>query len=157
MRIVRGVKIPERKKTSAEFRSKWLKIINSYTKKECQELFNQIKDNQKRRGQVEVEQRYLLVLLKKTVNSSSKESGDNQPLIAAQRPNLMYLFFPMTSQEVFNTFNSVIESSDSSPFLKQLAKAALIATPDDKALIMRTWPKVVQNFGPGSSLYKEAA
>jgi hypothetical protein len=52
---------------------------------------------------------------------------------------------------------AVIESSDSSPFLKQLAKAALIATPDDKALIMRTWPKVVQNFGPGSSLYKEAA
>ena len=87
----------------------------------------------------------------------NKESGDNQPLIAAQRPNLIYLFFPMTSQEVFNTFNSVIESSDSSQFLKQIAKAALVATPDDKALIMRTWPKVVQNFGPGSSLYKEAA
>ena len=63
----------------------------------------------------------------------------------------------MTSQEVFNTFNSVIESADSSPFLKQIAKAALVATPDDKALILRTWPKFVQNFGPGTTLYKEAA
>ena len=63
----------------------------------------------------------------------------------------------MTSQEVFNTFNTVIESTDSSPFFKQLAKAALVATPDDKALIMRTWPKFVQNFGPGTTLYKEAA
>ena len=63
----------------------------------------------------------------------------------------------MTSQEVFNTFNSVIETTESSPFFKQLAKAALVATPDDKALIMRTWPKFVQNYGPGSSLYKEAA
>ena len=63
----------------------------------------------------------------------------------------------MTSQEVFNTFNSVIESSDSSPFLKQLAKAALIATPDDKALIMRTRPQVVQSYGPGGCFYKEAA
>ena len=69
----------------------------------------------------------------------------------------MYLFFPMTSQEVFNIFNTVIESADASPFLRHIAKAALVATPEDKALIMRTWPKVVQNFGPGSSLYKEAA
>ena len=63
----------------------------------------------------------------------------------------------MTSEEVFNTFNTVIETTESSPFFKQLAKAALGATPDDKALIMRTWPKFVQNYGPGSSLYKEAA
>ena len=63
----------------------------------------------------------------------------------------------MTSEEVFNTFNSVLETADSTPFLKQLAKAALIATPDDKALIMRTWPKFVQNYGPGSTFYKEAA
>ena len=69
----------------------------------------------------------------------------------------MYLFFPMTSQEVFNTFNTVIESTDSSPFFKQLAKAALVATPDDKALIMRTWPQVVQSYGPGGCFYKEAA
>tara|TARA_R100000458_G_C8243377_1_gene221861 strand:+ start:549 stop:740 length:192 start_codon:yes stop_codon:yes gene_type:complete len=63
----------------------------------------------------------------------------------------------MTSEEVFNTFNSVLETADSTPFLKQLAKAALIATPDDKALIMRTWPKFVQNYGPVSTFYKEAA
>tara|TARA_R100000458_G_scaffold49741_1_gene49493 strand:- start:29 stop:238 length:210 start_codon:yes stop_codon:yes gene_type:complete len=69
----------------------------------------------------------------------------------------MYLFFPMNSQEVFNTFNTVLESSEASPFYKHLAKAALVATPDDKALIMRTWPKFVQNFGPGTTLYKEAA
>ena len=79
MRIVRGVKIPERKKTSAEFRSKWLKIINSYTKKECQELFNQIKDNQKRRGQVEVEQRYLLVLLKKRLIPPVRSQATTNP------------------------------------------------------------------------------
>jgi len=85
----------------------------------------------------------------------NKESGGHQPLTAAQRPNLMYLFFPMTSQEVFNTFNTVIESAEASPFLRHIAKAALVATPDDKALIMRTWPKFVQNYGPGSSLYKE--
>ena len=63
----------------------------------------------------------------------------------------------MTSEEVFNTFNTVLETAESSPFLKQLAKAALVATPDDKALIMRSWPKLVQNYGPGSSFYKEAA
>ena len=63
----------------------------------------------------------------------------------------------MTSEEVFNTFNSVLETADSTPFFKQLAKAALVATPDDKELIMRTWPKFVQNYGPGSSFYKEAA
>jgi hypothetical protein len=63
----------------------------------------------------------------------------------------------MTSEEVFNTFNTVIETTESSPFFKQLAKAALVATPDDKALIMRNWPKFVQNYGPGTSLYKEAA
>jgi len=38
-----------------------------------------------------------------------------------------------------------------------MAKAALVATPEDKALIMRTWPKFVQNFGPGGCFYKEAA
>ena len=69
----------------------------------------------------------------------------------------MYLLFPMTSQEVFNTFNSVIESAEATPFLRHLAKAALVATPEDKALIMRTWPKFVQNFGPGGCFYKEAA
>tara|TARA_R100000655_G_scaffold90574_2_gene131163 strand:+ start:35 stop:226 length:192 start_codon:yes stop_codon:yes gene_type:complete len=63
----------------------------------------------------------------------------------------------MTSEEVFNTFNSVIETTESSPFFKQLAKAALVATPDDKALIMRTWPEFVLMYGPNTSLYKEAA
>tara|TARA_Y100001938_G_scaffold139311_1_gene206012 strand:+ start:208 stop:396 length:189 start_codon:yes stop_codon:yes gene_type:complete len=62
----------------------------------------------------------------------------------------------MTDQEVFNTFSSVLESQ-AKPFYYRLAQAALIATPDDKAKILRTWPEFVLMYGPNTSLYKEAA
>lgn len=43
-------------------------------------------------------------------------------------------------QKIFNTFASVIDSPDASPFAKRLAQAGLVATPDDKILIIKTWP-----------------
>ena len=40
----------------------------------------------------------------------------------------------MTDKEIFNTFASVIDSPEASPFLKRLAQAGLVAMPQDKAL-----------------------
>ena len=42
MKKVNGVKIPERKTTSPQFRAKWSKLIDSYSLEECQKLKDQI-------------------------------------------------------------------------------------------------------------------
>ena len=65
MRTVRGVKIPIPRRTTREFREKWSRKIAAYSLQECEHLKRDILNLQKRRGQVEVEQRYLLVLLRK--------------------------------------------------------------------------------------------
>ena len=65
MKTVRGVKIPTPRRTTREFREKWSRKIAAYSLQECEDLKRNILNLQKRRGQVEVEQRYLLVLLRK--------------------------------------------------------------------------------------------
>ncbi len=65
MKIVKGVKIPTPRRTTREFREKWSRKIAAYSLQECEHLKKDILNLQKRRGQVEVEQRYLLVLLRK--------------------------------------------------------------------------------------------
>jgi len=60
----------------------------------------------------------------------------------------------MTDKEIFNTFASVIDSPTSSPFLKRLAQAGLVAMPDDKTLILRTWPRIYMQYGPHSEGYR---
>jgi hypothetical protein len=64
------------------------------------------------------------------------------------RLNLGTPTLPMTDKEIFNTFASVIDSPSASPFLKRLAQAGLVAMPDDKTLILRTWPRIYMQYGP---------
>lgn len=40
-------------------------------------------------------------------------------------------------------------------FARKLAEAALSADPTNRALVFRTWPMLVENYGPGSAFYSE--
>ena len=59
----------------------------------------------------------------------------------------------MTDTEVLNTFKSA-EKHDGQ-FMTHLARAGIAADPINRALILRTWPKIYQTYGPGSALYEE--
>ena len=61
----------------------------------------------------------------------------------------------MTNQEIFNTFASVIDCSGASPFFKRIAQAGLVAKPEDKQLILKTWPEIYLHYGPYSALHKK--
>ena len=62
----------------------------------------------------------------------------------------------MTDKEIFNTFASVIDCPRASAFLKRLAQAGLVAMPEDKALILKTWPRLFMQYGPHTKGYKNA-
>ena len=67
-RRVNGIKIPERKTTSPQFMSKWLKLIDSYSLSQCQKLKDQIMSKKWKytmTNPYSVEERYVLVLLNK--------------------------------------------------------------------------------------------
>ena len=69
---VNGVKIPERKTTSPQFRSKWSKLINSYSLSECQKLKAQIMSKKWKytmTNPYSVEERFVLVLLNKRLEA----------------------------------------------------------------------------------------
>jgi len=70
------------------------------------------------------------------------------------RLNLGNPTLPMTDKEIFNTFASVIDSPSASPFLKRLAQAGLVAMPEDKALILKSWPRLFMQYGPHTKGYK---
>ena len=72
------------------------------------------------------------------------------------RLNLGTLTLPMTDKEIFNTFASVIDSPSASPFLKRLAQAGLVAMPDDKSLILKTWPRLMMQYGPHTKRYTDS-
>ena len=70
-RRVNGIKIPERKTTSPQFRSKWSKLINSYSLSECQKLKDQIMSKKWKytmTNPYSVEERFVLVLLNKKLD-----------------------------------------------------------------------------------------
>jgi len=72
---VNGVKIPERKTTSPQFRSKWSKLIDSYSLSECQKLKDQIMGKQWKytmTNPYSVEERFVLVLLNKRLEAPIK-------------------------------------------------------------------------------------
>ena len=72
MKKVNGVKIPERKTTSPQFRSKWSKLINSYSLSECQKLKDQIMSKDwmyTMTNPYSVEERYILFLLTKKLQN----------------------------------------------------------------------------------------
>jgi hypothetical protein len=60
----------------------------------------------------------------------------------------------MTEHETFNTLQTTIRLGGT--FYKKLAEAALVADADNKALIFKTWPRLITQYGPGSTLYSEA-
>ncbi len=60
----------------------------------------------------------------------------------------------MTDTEIYNTLHTAIHLGGA--FYKKLAEAALVADADNKALIFKTWPWLVTQYGPGSTLYSEA-
>tara|TARA_Y100001980_G_C14401932_1_gene197941 strand:- start:407 stop:691 length:285 start_codon:yes stop_codon:yes gene_type:complete len=70
------------------------------------------------------------------------------------RSDLGNLILTMTDKEIFNTFATVVDSPTASPFLKRLAQAGLVAMPDDKTLILRTWPRIYMQYGPHSEEYR---
>tara|TARA_R100001082_G_scaffold74987_1_gene43350 strand:- start:236 stop:427 length:192 start_codon:yes stop_codon:yes gene_type:complete len=57
----------------------------------------------------------------------------------------------MTQHEIFNTLQTAIRHGGT--FSKKLAEAALVADADNKALIFRTWPRLITQYGPSSALY----
>jgi len=68
MKKVNGVKIPERKTTSPQFRAKWSKLIDSYSLEECQKLKEQIISKDwmyTMTNPYSVEERFILFLLNK--------------------------------------------------------------------------------------------
>ena len=64
-----------------------------------------------------------------------------------ERSDLGNPILTMTDKEIFNTFASVIDCPSASPFLKRLAQAGLVAMPQDKALILKTWPRLMMQYG----------
>ena len=73
-----------------------------------------------------------------------------------ERLNLGTSTLPMTDKEIFNTFASVIDCPSASPFLKRLAQAGLVAMPQDKALILKTWPRIMMQYGPHTRRYSDS-
>lgn len=69
-------------------------------------------------------------------------------LTIRDNPNLT-----MTDPEVLNTFKSAEKHGGS--FMTHLARAGIAADPVNRALILRTWPKIYQTYGPGNALYEE--
>ena len=59
----------------------------------------------------------------------------------------------MNQNETYNTLQTAIKFGGS--FSRKLAEAALVADADNKALIFRTWPRLITQYGPGSVLYSE--
>ena len=73
-----------------------------------------------------------------------------------ERSDLGNPILTMTDKEIFNTFASVIDSPDASPFLKRIAQAGLVAMPQDKALILKTWPHIMMRYGPHTKRYSDS-
>ena len=74
-RRVNGIKIPERKTTSPQFRSKWSKLIESYSLSKCQKLKDQIMSKKWKytmTNPYSVEERFVLVLLNKKLEAPIK-------------------------------------------------------------------------------------
>ncbi len=72
MKKVNGVKIPERKTTSPQFRAKWSKLIDSYSLEKCQKLKDQIMSKDwmyTMTNPYSVEERFILFLLNKKLQN----------------------------------------------------------------------------------------
>ena len=59
----------------------------------------------------------------------------------------------MTQNEVILTFRACQVHGGS--FERQIATAGLLATPENIAKILRTWPEIESIYGPGSKFYEK--
>ena len=59
----------------------------------------------------------------------------------------------MTQNEVILTFRACQVHGGS--FERQIATAGLLATPENVAKILRTWPEIESIYGPGSKFYEK--
>ena len=55
---------------------------------------------------------------------------------------------------VFSPKFKFIGSPESSPFLKRIAQAGLVAMPEDKAIILKSWPYIFMQYGPHTKGYR---
>ena len=58
----------------------------------------------------------------------------------------------MNQSEIFRTLQTA--SKYGGGFMQLLARAAIVADPDNKAKILKTWPEIINTYGPNSALYK---
>jgi hypothetical protein len=60
----------------------------------------------------------------------------------------------MTSNELYNTFESMRIYGGG--FCRQLSQAWLVADLNNRARIERAFPHLLEDYGPGSGLYRES-
>jgi len=59
----------------------------------------------------------------------------------------------MTQNEIIQTFRACQVHGGS--FERQIATAGLLATPENVAKILRTWPAIESVYGPGSKFFEK--
>ena len=57
----------------------------------------------------------------------------------------------MTQDEIFYTFQTAMQHGGA--FYKKLGECGLLADGENKSLILQTWPRIVSQYGPMSTLY----
>lgn len=58
----------------------------------------------------------------------------------------------MTGDQTYYTLQTAIAYGGN--FYAKLARAALAADPENKALIFKTWPRLVSQYGPNTPCYE---
>ena len=76
-----------------------------------------------------------------------------QPPLAETESARAHTNRKMTQNQVIRTFRACQVHGGS--FERQLATAGLLATPENVALILRTWPQLEAVYGPGSKFYEQ--
>ena len=62
-------------------------------------------------------------------------------------------YIRMNQDEIFWTLQTAVKHGGG--FMSRLAGAALLADPDNKAKIFKTWPEIINTYGPNSALYEK--
>ncbi len=57
----------------------------------------------------------------------------------------------MNQDEIFYTFQTAMQSGGA--FYSKLGECGLLADAENKSLILQTWPRLVSQYGPMSTLY----
>ena len=76
-----------------------------------------------------------------------------QPPLAETESARAHTNRKMTQNEVILTFRACQVHGGS--FERQIATAGLLATPENVAKILRTWPEIESIYGPGSKFYEK--